>query len=128
MQTKIEDFIHDLYADIDSGEDAKYIAGKYFTEAAVLVHYGAVHKGADAVAEWCGALQSGYDNSVHRVKGVDCAQFPDVIAVQADTIWTAGYKNMPGKNMIMHKTVVRMDIVEDGGFYKIKNYISKVVG
>jgi len=127
MQTKIENLIHDLYADIDSGEDAKYIADKYFTEDTVLVHYGAVHKGTDAVIEWCRALQAGYDNSVHSVKGIECAEFPDVIAVQAETIWTAGYKNMPGKNMIMHKTVVRMDIVEDGSMLRIKNYISKAV-
>lgn len=128
MQVKIEDFIHDFYADIDSGEDAKYTVEKYFADGAGLVHYGMVHKGIDAIVEWCSSLKSGYDNSVHRVKNVASAEYPDVIAVQAETVWTAGYKNMPGKNMIMHKTIVRMDLIEQGGSYKIKSYISKVTG
>jgi len=127
MQSKIENFVHDLYADIDTCEDTKSTIQKYFQADAGLSHFGDIFRGTEEIQDWYDSMKAGFTQSTHQVKSVEYAEFDDVIAVQCDVVWTAGFRNIEGGNMIRYKAIVRMDIVEEDCKLKIRNYKSVAV-
>lgn len=127
MQARIDNFINDFYADVDGRTDSKPFVAEYFNESSALCHFGEIFRGAEAIEGWYDSLKAGFRDSVHQIKKTEYKQFGDVTAVRADVVWTAAFRNMDGNNRIMYKVVVNMDLTEDNGSLKIKNYKSVAV-
>ena len=127
MQSRIDNFINDFYADMDSRVLSKQFAGDYFVENACLSHFGEIARGLEAIEGWYDSLKAGFEDSVHMIKNVEYKEFDEVIAVQADIVWTAAFRNMGGNNKIMYKSVVNMNLIDFNGRLYIKNYKSVAV-
>ncbi|PLX69045.1 MAG: hypothetical protein C0602_08170 [Denitrovibrio sp.] len=124
MQSRIDHFINDFYADMDSRVLSKQFVADYFTDGAKLSHFGEIFKDLDGVEAWYDSLKAGFEDSVHMVKNVQYKEFDDVVAVQADIVWTAAFRNMDKNNKILYKADVRMDLIDVNGRFYIKNYKS----
>ena len=124
MQSRVDSFINDFYAELDGRAATKAFVAQFFTEEAVLSHFGEVHRGAENIENWFDGVKACFSESFHQIKEVQSKQFDDVLAVQADAVWMASFRNMDGDSRIRYKAVVRMDLVDDDGVLRIKNYKS----
>jgi len=122
MQSKIDNFINDFYADMDSRVPAKQFVGQYFTENSAHARFGEIARGQEGIEAWYDSFKAGFEDSVHMIKNVEYKEFDDVIALQAEIVWTAAFRNMDKNNKVMYKAIVNMDIIENFGRLYIKNY------
>lgn len=127
MQSKIDNFINDFYADLDSGEETKQFVAKYFETESVMCHYGEMFRNCFEIESWFDSFKAGFSDSVHQIKSVIYEEHGEIITLQADLVWTAAFRNIDGNNMIRYKTVTRMDLTEYCGKFTIKTYKSTAV-
>lgn len=103
------------------------VCGRFFSENSAMSHFGETARGSEAIESWYDSLKAGFNDSVHMIKNVEFKEFEEVIAVRADVVWTAAFRNMEGNNKIMYKADVRMDLIDSNGKFIIKNYKSVTV-